>query len=286
MTDASDLDRLAESGAPLAEQRVALLSALKEKGFSAAIVDLIDRYTVDGVVLQPGHSEARSRIGGQPLLPDGIAWPELVEGEWSLAFLFALYLDELPGLVPLPGSGVLVGFQETETMSAEWDPLVGTRLFYVEHDSFLRACEPPENSVVTLSGCAALRGVAVPIPGSAKLALESVDDPADREALIAAMNELYGERFSGHQLLGAPQEIHAPLQVELPEHLMRLSPAHRQRFNEEELAGHGWRLLLQFGQVPDADFFIGNAGAFYLLIPEVDLRVPRFDRVVGIMQSR
>jgi len=52
-------------------------------------------------------------------------------------------------------------------------------------------------------------------------------------------------------------------------------------FGPLHLRGEDWTQLAQFESVDGLLF--GDAGALYLVIPEVDLYAARFDRVMGIM---
>ena len=74
------------------------------------------------------------------------------------------------------------------------------------------------------------------------------------------------------------------MRLEIPYTLRDLSDEQRARFTEAELDGEGWVLLAQINEDNTAGIGIGDGGAFYLFIPENDLRQRRFDRVVGLMQ--
>src|ERR687897_29305 len=66
---------LASRGGSGSEQRDELERYLVGRGVSHETIAAVLRHTRDGIALRPGPRGARSRLGGQPLLPPGEPWP-------------------------------------------------------------------------------------------------------------------------------------------------------------------------------------------------------------------
>jgi hypothetical protein len=281
----TDLSELARAGARLADQRAALMQALRERGVSDASTEAVFAHVRDGIVLTGCKRACRSRIGGPGRLPVGVPWPRR-RGDWHLGFLAELALGELPAVPPLPNDGTLLVFEDMETWGSEYGIFEATRVLYVPEGDPIVAASPPEKVVWPL-GQKYIQGRAMPIAGDPGLVIdETLADAPDRDRVIDAMNDLVSGLYGRYWLLGAPREVQGPVLQELPYHLEeQASPAERSRLDEQELAGEGWALLAQVDEDPDIDLAIGDGGSFYLLIPEVDLRSRRFDRVVGFQQS-
>jgi hypothetical protein len=272
----ADLLALAESGAPLEEQREALAAALRERAVSERAVAGVLAHTRDGIVLQPADGDCRTCLGGPGLLPAGESWPCAAEGR-PMTLIAVIDLGELPRLAPLPEDGTLLVFWDLEYFKREpLDFLQATRVFWVPPGAELQEAEAPE-PLRRLP----LRGVAMPIPGEFEKASDGLDD-AEAETLIDA---LYEVEVTAHHLLGSSRDIQGPVLDEVQYWFANGAPESRAGFSEAELAGEGWMLLAQIdedGAVPGMIF--GDAGSLYLVMLEGDLRARRFDRVMGIMQ--
>jgi hypothetical protein len=283
--DARYLRDLAEAGAPLRHQRLALREALHRRGVSEYSSALVMSHVRDGIALVRADRGGRSVLGGSGRLPAGAPWPALSDdGRWFLAPLAEIALDELPALEPLPADGTLLVFQETETWSAEHDPLTGTRVLYVPGSVELHAAPPPPGDVLFPIQEKPLRGVAVPIPGEGELVMSALEFADDRETTIAAMNELMEGWWPEHWLLGASRDIQGPSRLEVPYWLEQASAQTRARFRPDELDPGRWTLLAQINEDDEVDIGIGDGGSFYLYILEEDLRERRYDRIIGFMQ--
>jgi len=198
----------------------------------------------DAIALRAGGDGA-SRMGGTPLLPAGAAWPLAPDGR-ALVFVAVLDFGELPQLPPLPAAGALLVFWDVAFHELKkLDFVAATRVLLVEPGGALS-----EQGAATFG----------PLP-------------------------LHGELSSApdeHQLLGRSRDIQGPVLDEVAMWLDGSFPETRARYDAAELRGAGWTLLAQFESVDGLLF--GDAGALYLVIPEVDLNAARFDRVMGIMQ--
>ncbi len=282
--DADHLHHLAVSGASLRHQRRALRTALHQRGVGEYASAIVLHHVRDGIALVEADAPVRSRLGGPGRLPIGTPWPALSEErEWYLPLLAELALAELPTLEPLPHDGTLLIFQETETWSAEHDPLAGTRVLYVPESDELHEPPPPGELVFPINE-KALRGIAVPIPGESELVVNALEFADDRERTIEVMNELLENWWPEHWLLGASNDVQGPSRLDVAYCLDQASAKTRARFSSDALAGKGWTLLAQINEDVEADIGIGDGGSFYLYILEQDLRERRWDRVVGLMQ--
>jgi hypothetical protein len=279
----AQLLELAKDGASLPLQRHALRKALHQRGVSEYSSAVVMRHVHDGIALMEAGPEVRSRLGGKGRLPPGASWPTLESDEWHLAFLAEIALSELPDLDPLPRDGTLLIYQETETWSCERNPLVATRVMYVPEGLGLATVAEPEQTVFPLKP-KPVRGVAMPIPGESAMVVEALELVPDRELVIETMNELMTESSGEHWLLGGSLDVEGPARLDVPYALREISAEQRARFTDAELEGEGWVLLAQINEDNTADIRIGDGGAFYLFIPEDDLRQRLFDRVVGLMQ--
>jgi uncharacterized protein YwqG len=275
--DCEDLQRLAREGAPLDKQREAITQILSERGLDDVVVEEIVAQAKDGIgLVEQETGDGNSRLGGDPLLPEGEEWPKDPKG-MPLAFIAVLDLDELPDLEPLPTSGKLLVFWDQQFHDLDhMDFVVSTRVFHVEADAPARKHDPPDPDeaydVIPLSG------YVMPILGSVDDS--DVEEP-DFDEFFDAVEEVTGAY--DHSLLGASHDVQGPVLEETTYWFDNAYPETRERFTEEERSGEGWILLAQISSTGDLMF--GDVGALYLCMLEADLRERRFDRVMGIMQS-
>lgn len=286
--DGEDLLRMSLAGAPLSAQRDALQRALAERGVPPSSVTAVIEHTIDGVVLSRELPAGRTRFGGDAVLPSGVEWPRL-SGEWYLGFLMLVALEELPP-VGLPADGTLLIFEDVELMGMDRDPLVATRVFFVPAGDPLVSPQPA-GKVVFPQPERPLGVRALPLPGESETVVAALGGPAACESVIAAMNEFTQPmmRDCTHTLLGCPQMWRAPMADEIRRVLRDEANAEtKSRFSASLLDGQGWQLLAQLNPDYDREMgldFLGAGGSLYLCIPIEDLRVARFDRVVGFFQT-
>lgn len=277
--EAETLLELARTGVPLERQREALVGYLRARGLApGTVASLLDR-TRDAIVLAPDpRGEGATRIGGEPLLPAGEAWPREAGGG-PLTFIAAIDLDELPELAPLPSGTLLVYWDEDCWDREREDFVAGTRVFHVPSGGELTRARPPGGR--RPSRPVHLAGFPMPRVGEIEHVLENRRIGPDQvERLFAATDPLY--LAAAHQMLGSSQDIQGPVLDEVARWLETAHPATRRRFGEAQLRGEGWLLLAQFAE--EGDLAFGDAGALYLVMPRDDLKACRFDRVMGIMQ--
>ena len=279
-----DLVAMAESGAAPDMQRAALGDVLSGNGVGSAAINRLMAHVRDGIVLRPSRDRAvASRIGGPGFLPAGEPWPLDPAGR-PLNFVASLDLSELPKLNPLPAEGTLLLFWDFDWPDqGAMDFVTATRVIWVPPGEAVEAHDTPSGTFDEFA-MLPIRGQLQPVAGEPELVLPELPDPADRELLLAAMNEI-APRLYGHQLLGAPREVQGPVFREIPYWFGHAFPETRARFSEAELAGDGWILLAQIEEDRDIpNLLIGDGGKLYFVVPDVDLRERRFDRIMGIMQ--
>ena len=277
--EAEALLELARAGAPLESQREALAGYLRARGLAPATVAAVLDRTRDAVALERDPRGAgATRIGGEPLLPAGEAWP-LEPGGAPLTFIAAICLDELPALAPLPSGRLLVYWDEDCWDREREDFVAGTRVFHVPGGGELTRAPPPGGG--RPSDPVHLAGFAMPVVGEIEHVFANRRiGPGEVERLFAATDPLY--LAVAHQLLGSSRDIQGPVLDEVARWLATAHPETRGRFGEAQLRGEGWLLLAQFAE--EGDLVFGDAGALYLVMPGDDLEACRFDRVMGIMQ--
>jgi hypothetical protein len=277
--EADALLELARAGEPLERQREALAGYLRARGLTpGTVAALLDR-TRDAIGLQADPRAAgATRIGGEPLLPAGEAWPREPGGA-PLTFVAVIALDELPGLAPLPSGTLLVYWDEDCWDREREDFVAGTRVFHVPSGGELTRARMPGSE--RPSHPVHLAGFAMPVVGEIEHVLDSRRiGPDEAERLFAAIDRLCVG--VAHQLLGSSRDIQGAVLDEVAGWLATAHPETLRHFGEAQLRGEGWLLLAQFAEAGDLVF--GDAGALYLVMPHEDLEACRFDRVMGIMQ--
>lgn len=274
--DVAALIRMAREGAPLERQREALADYLRGRGVSQAGVDVVLAQTRDGVGLFE-EGGGRSRLGGPGLLPEGETWPHDAEGH-ALTFIGAIDLSEMPDVDPLPRDGTLLVYWNHHYFELEpMDFVVATRVFHAPPGADLVEHAPPDD--LYAFGPVPLRGFAMPLPGG----MSELDVPdEDADPLYEAADALH--LTMEHQLLGTSRDVQGPVLEEIDYWFEgHVLPETSDRYSEAERRGEGWLLLAQIEETEGLTF--ADAGALYLVVPEVDLRAGRFDRVMGILQS-
>jgi hypothetical protein len=285
---AKALVELAEDGAPLRRQRAGLREYLRDSGVSASSIRTVLEHTKDGLALWPGKDGARTRLGGDPVLPAGAAWPGDPTG-LPFRFVGAVDFAELPHMEPLPRAGTLAlfwAFNWGEGGGAKMDYVAATRAYFIPPGTPTSSPTAPAATFpVTYKP---LRATRVPIAGDPNLVADELEGSADAERVFAAMNEVRGRGIYPHHLLGTPIEVQGPVLAGMPAFFDpkhdNVSAASRERYSAaERKSADEWTLLAQIeGQ---DDLVIADGGALYFVIPRKDLEARRFDRVIGIMDS-
>ena len=275
-----DLLRLAREGAPLDRQRSALAEVLSAAGLSSERTEAALAHARDAVALLEQDGGGRGRLGGQALLPPGEPWPRDRDGR-QLGFIAAIDLGELPGLAPLPDSGLLLVYWDFEFHDLDrMDFVESTRVWLVDDPETAVAQDPPAPEEPRQA--IALTGAVMPVLGELEKVDEAIGDGEhdDEDAWYDVNHALI--MLHDHQLLGSSRDVQGPVLDEVDYWFKEGFADTRERYSEAERRGEGWTLLAQIES--SGDFVFGDAGALYLLIPEADLHARRFDRVMGVMQ--
>jgi uncharacterized protein YwqG len=249
-----------------------------------------------------------SKIGGQPDLPEGFAWPmwEHEPPDWyakekqpipdrvrPLGFLAQFNLAEAaPYDVGhlLPTSGMLYFFYDY--VEQPWAQSVregdGARILYYEGSDVQRR-HAPENLPAhnRFTACRVTFELAYTLPmyytpyvehrrGEQAMFPDAVA-LSDEEEEGYEVVELAALDGSGHQLLGHPIPVQHSVEVECEAHVAGMN------LNTNRNARR-WRLLLQLDSDNKANMMWGDLGNLYFCLPEESLTARRFDDGVVILQ--
>lgn len=255
--------------------------------------DWLKRHEAPAILLIEGKPDSGSWLGGNPVVPEGFRWPRY--RDQFIPFLGQLRMADLPileGLPNLPRDGYLYFFFMTEGGIPEieghergfevvylaeesclseasfpgpipapqpvkgWRKLLGLKPKWVERTSYHRkpiAFKP----IVTNSD-------------STPDDLLNTDDEIEFENLLSGA---FGDAPK-HHLFGYPQ----PVQSSSDEMLQAISEL------PIATAGERWQLLLQIDEDAATGFDWIDAGRIYFWIPEQDLAIARFDRVLALIE--
>lgn len=238
------------------------------------------------LLMEPATSGAFSKLGGDPELPAGMAWPQGPEG--PLAFLAQISLaDARRAGAPdwLPGEGAIYAFGDDRYGMRDQIRIV------ISNGEAGPPVEPPANQK---------RGWRRPerrVDFTLRSSLPSLDwlnedvrkidvsdDDLDELADLPAL-ELGKEPH--HRIGGYPVEIQEdclPVQAEceargLPYKAKAAVPP------DIERAAADWRLLLQIDSDRALKMNWGDGGQFYVLIREADARAGDFSQTVTLSQT-
>jgi hypothetical protein len=265
------------------------LRAMFVEFFPIAVTEAIMSLTRPALRLTAGPAEARSRLGGQPLLPAGASWP--VWGDRRLDFVGLIDFGELASAVwlpELPGAGTAAFYYATE-MPRPW----GDDPAQTDGWRVLPAADVP-------AGPAAVPEVR--LGAGPFVSLPSPHEPVVRPiaAMVEAFDETYPELYASwarftwgdeprHQAGGWPMVIQRALWHDCalaaagrPLESMALSPA------EARLGAAGasdWRLLLQLDSDDRLGWRWGETGFVYFSARAADVRSGALDRSWLILQA-
>lgn len=274
--DAAQLVELARTRAPLDRQREALATLLRERGVSGAGIDTVLARAREGVLLYDDGDIHASRVGGNGFLAPDEEWPKGPSRK-PMEFVAAIDLGEMAAPAPLPATGTLLVYWAPENLRQDY--VAGVWVRYVPREIPLEEHEMPDPGW-RVRDPIPLAGVKMPIWGTAGLVVPD----EDAEAVYGLSTE-FGRLVRYSQLLGGSRDVSIHQAVdEVAYNFRYVGFMARRRYSKEEQAGEGWTLLGQFGSY-DGGLTFPEGGALYLLIPEVDLRELRFDRVMGIPQG-
>jgi uncharacterized protein YwqG len=217
-----------------------------------------------------------SHFGGQPDLPNSLAWPSV--GKSQLDFLLQVNLAQVAPLLPasgLPKTGWIWFFYDTE--NCPWgiarEDRHGWQVLFWDGPAkdLARVPAPPWQAP----------GAEMPLRS---LSMQKADWLPDQNAPAIARLKLSDTELHGycdalktlrtpdsapiHKLLGWPDTIQNDMEAQCG-----------------ELAGpNDWRLLLQLDSEEGAQIVWGDAGRLYCWIRDKDLQAKRFDRCWVFLQ--
>lgn len=188
----------------------------------------------------------KSKLGGNPNLPDSIAWPVTPQG-MPLDFLAQIYCPDLPGGLGLPDTGTLFFFYDAEEMPWEGE---GEEK---RHRAVIYTLESLPETVRNSGGR--------PPFGEVFLTFELLETfPPDDDSFEENDDKDTVERDAHHQMLGYPVYI-----------------------QDEDMAS-GKILLLQLDTDDDTGWMWGDMGMIYFWIAPQELDARNFDDVRLILE--
>lgn len=230
----------------------------------------------------------RTRLGGQPDLPEGLAWPEGPGG--PMTFLAQI---DLAALAPsdLPHDGLLSFFFDRSDFHEGADVC---RVLHLRGALAPRAV-PPGLEEFQPRPLAAIPGRSFPYFGPSSPWIEVVvPNAADVDDVFEALLDwssmcaptrppprsdgAYGrteDEGPTHQLLGYPRDGQRDILT---------GAAEGQGIEDPMAAARGLRLLLQLVEDRDAGFAWVDSGSISFILSEADLATQRFDRAWCVVE--
>ena len=242
-------------------------------------------------------------LGGNPLLPDDVAWPEW-EGQGPLTFVGAIDCGAVPGTdldLSLPADGALLFFYfdgqagDGRTTVDYWEPgsaSGGSRVLYVPADAHMAEREAPDPITAYAM---------VPLAGELVATYPDIEHPAFRAAFgdpyapdapqngvtsdefNAALDAVRRARAPHHHIGGYAVPLQGSAEVEAAYGRFPGNDADAAKAREE-LAGR-LVLLAQIGSERSAGMSWGDTGSLYWFMDPDDLAAGRFDAALFTWQS-
>lgn len=288
---------------------------------NAMISNLLKRYSITELadVLHATQESAfafslevppvtRSRLGGEPLLPEEFDWPTYFakpvfpKGEpetlKKLDFLVQIDLSELPecpGLAAsLPRSGLLTFFYDLENQPWGFDPrrAGGSRVILFPDVDLRRT--PPSNPEYVLPPAGILFRLAETLPSVGSRSFEKLESTCELpESYFDFASEFersfYPPNSGLHRLFGHSANVQGDMQLEaqlVSNGLYCGDPSGYEdpRRAALEAGAEDWMLLLQLDSDERCNLMWGDLGMLYFWIRREDLAKQRFDRTWMTLQ--
>ncbi|MCH7230336.1 DUF1963 domain-containing protein [Glycomyces sp. L485] len=241
-----------------------------------------------------GSDPVAARLGGEPELPIGQAWPQW-DGHGPLTFIAAFECAQIAieGF-PLPEDGRLLFFyfdgqvDDGEETVGAFEPGTrgGARVLYVPADVEVECRQAP--APLKPYQRQLLRAGSVttaPEPGGARIAAVFGDraargagHPLDAAAFTEAVYDELSVSVC-HQVGGYPSSVQRPVEYEA---VAAEVPGGSGRVEYRD--ADRWLLLAQIDSDEASGMMWGDVGTLYWLIQEPDLAAGRFDRAVFTWQ--
>lgn len=237
------------------------------------------------LLMTPAKQPGFSKLGGEPGLPRGMAWPAGEKA--SRAFLAQVDLAEVraaEGPDWLPADGRLYTFYDDQRPGfADLVQIVHSREPAGENAPCPADVSPklrfPERRVEFL------RLRSIPSLDWLGVDVRDLDDDVDLDELADLPNEAFGDELQ-HRIGGYPSEIQDEQMALSCERLRRgLDPYDGEEPTPALLrASKAWRLLLQIDSDPMLKMNWGDGGMLYVFIREHDARAGDFSKTVTLFQ--
>lgn len=239
-----------------------------------------------------------SSIGGYPLLPEELLWPD--DGRKPLLFIAQISLEELPEkarlkFFPKNKSGLLSFFYNDEVWGFNKEDRKGFRvLYFPDLNKLKRRSSPPRVMKKSFLG---LGKKEVPLKSFKPFAVnffeqDSLPYDPDNDSFNDEewdnYYELIEELGSHHRLFGHSEPIQSDMLIEcecMARGLEKAPSENSPEFKEMERAATRWQLLLQIdSDTTNSDMMWGDAGRLYFFIPEEELQAGSFENYWMISQ--
>jgi len=275
----------------LDEQRE-VLRRLAVRQLGAELATRVQRLARPALRLRSGVGETgRSRLGGDPLLPEGTAWPRW--GSEPLSFLALIDLADVDARLlglPLPAGGLLNFFYEAKKQRAwGYDPrhANGWRVIFTDGADAMVAAAPR----------AALHTPATPVAFEPRLTIPGWTEhvfadlgESDVDA-VCDVNMAWEQQFVDdepvHQLGGWPGLIQLPIwrECQLGYHgVPYAEQPNDPRVESLEFGNPDWTLLLQLDSDTALRWKWGDGGRLYFAARQDDLAAVNFGASWMVLQ--
>jgi len=257
-------------------------------------IDFLKSLRIPAIAMATSPEPRLSRIGGLPLLPEHVSWPEW-QGQ-PLSFLCQIDLREIPDTCErqgLPASGMLYFFYNQEQGTWGFDP----------HDrgSWRVLYAPSPNDVPRAAPDGLEQNFVYPEKSVGFTPIETYPDWQDERVGNLELNDAQSDQYielclevfenhPAHHLFGYPSPVQGndmDLECQLVSHGLYCGDAsgyQDERAKELAPGRHDWVLLLQLDTDEDAGMMWGDCGMLYFWIRKEDLAALHFDRCWMILQ--
>lgn len=237
------------------------------------------------LLLTPATQPGVSRLGGDPDLPDGMAWPEL-RGR-PCAFLAQIDLSALrshAALDWLPGAGQLFAFVDLDGHG------FADQVQVLFHDGPSGELRPPPARTPRFPERRVAFEAYTSLPSLDWLGVDLAESDLS-EGELDELAELPGKPFGDeiqHRIGGYPSEIQDEQMAVACELIRRgLPPAHEGTQITPAIlrASKAWRLLLQIDSDPALKMDWADGGRLYVFVREQDAKDSDFSATITLSQS-
>ena len=236
-----------------------------------------------------------SRLGGQPDLPDGEAWPLL--GDAPMSFVGQIRLEDVAPFDSngwLPKTGLLSFFydQNQETYGASPSDCGGWKVLYLSGGPASLRPRPFPDSLAQearFKVCALTPASEATLPGSPAQHLPdlqwSPDEVHRYEDLLANYPSAQDHTELHHRMFGHPEQIQDDMQLQSALYANNLEDPDDPAAAPFLARKADWKLLLQIDSDYNAGMRWASSGRLYFWIELQALKALAFDRTWVVLQS-